>query len=214
MSGKKIFAALLAVFMILPLCACGKKTAESAVTPEPLLAAPNAFAPGAEPTPVVEASAEMAVPVQEEPEASQEPASAEPVEPTPVVTPEPTPEPTPAPTVVPPPAFETAAAIPEKAEAAPVETESDLRSGTYVGSDGSILIVNEDATCTYETTVSGKINGKAMTAVLVFHGVYENGGFSFDKVTYGALDLTALAAAAGYSDATPWETAAGILYGN
>lgn len=216
MSGKRICAALLAVFMVLTLCACGKKAAEPAVTPEPLLAAPNAYAPGAEPTPIIEPTREMTAPVPEEPAAaSQEPASAEPSgEPVPAVTPEPTPEPTPAATVVPPPAFEAAAAVPETATApAPLETKSDLRPGTYVGSDGSVLTVNEDATCTYETTVSGKINGKSMSASLVFHGVYENGGFSFDKVTYGALDLTALAAAAGYTDASPWETAAGIIYG-
>ena len=213
MSGKRIFAALLAVCMLLTLCACGKKTEEVAPTPEPILAAPNAYAPGTEPTPVVEATAEMPAPAAEP---SQEPASAEPGgESAPVeVMPESTPEPTPAPTVVPPPAFEMAAAVPEKTEApAPVERDDDLRPGTYVGSDGSILIVNEDATCTYETEVSGKINGKAMTASLVFHGVYENGGFSFDKVTYGALDLTALAAAAGYTDASPWESAAAIIYG-
>lgn len=214
MSGKRIFAALLALLMVLAFCACGKKTEEPAVTPEPILAAPNAYPPGGEPTPVIEVTREMEIPVLEEPAAaSQEPASAEPSgEPAPVVTP----EPTPAATVVPPPAFEPAAAVPaERAPApAPVEEKNDLRPGTYVGSDGSILIVNEDATATYETEVSGKINGKAMTASLVFHGVYENGAFSFDKVTYGALDLTALAAAAGYTDAAPWETAAGIIYGN
>lgn len=210
MSGKRIFAALLALLMVLAFCACGKKAEEPAVTPEPILAAPNAYPPGGEPTPVLEPTAEMAAPVPAEP-ASSEPSG----EPAPVVTPEPTPVPTPAATVVPPPAFEPAASLPAAETApAPMEEKSDLRPGTYVGSDGSILTVNEDATCTYETEVSGKINGKAMTAALVFHGVYENGAFSFDKVTYGALDLTALAAAAGYTDAAPWETAAGIIYGN
>lgn len=213
MTGKKILAALLAVSMGLALCACGKKAEEPAATPEPILAAANAYAPGAEPTPIVEASAEMAASAEE---SSPEPAPVETTaEPTAEPTPEITPEPTPAPTVVPPPAFETAAAIPEAAEEpVPAESEGDLRPGTYVGSDGSVLTVNEDGTCTYEAEVSGKINGKAMSAVLVFHGVRENGGFSFDKVTYGALDLTALAAAAGYSDASPWETAAGVLYGD
>lgn len=220
MSGKKIPAALLAAAMLLTLGACGRKQ-EAAPTPEPLLAAPNAYAPGAEPTPVAEPSGEMAIPV-EEATVPQVPAESEPAtqEPAPVVTPEPTPEstpePTPAPTIVPPPAFEEPAALPEAEAAEPAaQTETgELRPGTYVGSDGSILIVNEDATCTYETEVSGKINGKAMTAALVFHGVYENGGFSFEKVTYGALDLTALAAAAGYTDASPWETAAAVIYGS
>ena len=217
MSGKKIFAALLAVSLVLTLCACGKKAEEPAAASVSAPVAPKAYPPGAEPTPVVEPTAEMTASVPAEPAAaSQEPVSAEPsAEPTPAATPEPTPEPTPAATVVPPPAFETAAAVPSAATPAPVEEESSgLRPGTYVGSDGSVLTVNEDATATYETEVSGKINGKAMTAALVFHGVYENGAFSFDKVTYGALDLTALAAAAGYTDAAPWEAAAGIIYGN
>lgn len=223
MSGKRILAALLAVFMVLTLCACGKKAEEPAATPEPVPAVPNAYPPGGEPVPVVEATAEMTAPASADPAASaeatasQEPASAESAsakpsgEPAPAVMAEPTlepaPVPTPAPTVVPPPAFEAAAVVPEA-------TAEDLRPGVYTGSDGSVLTVNEDATATYETEVSGKINGKAMSAVLVFHGVYENGAFSFDKVTYGALDLTALAAAAGYTDAALWETAAGIIYGN
>lgn len=188
------FAALVAALCLMgTMASCGKKNEENLPVEIP--------APAAVQTPVWEesASGEMPAPTAEPAPASEEPA---PVAPTPEPTPEPSPVPTPAPTVVPPPAFEMGATAPDV-----------LRPGTYVGSDGSVLTVNEDATATYETDVSGKINGKAMTASLVFHGVYENGGFSFDKVTYGALDLTALAAAAGYTDASPWETAAAIIYG-
>lgn len=216
MSGKQILSALLAGLMILTLCACGRGSGEAAVTPEPLLAAPNAYAPGAEPTPVREASGEMTAAT---PDAEPTPEPAATPEPTPEPTAEITPEPTPVATIVPPPAFEEAApvvtaepaATPDPTEA-PAE-KADLRPGVYVGSNGSTLTVEEDGSCTYETEVSGKLNGKAMTAMLVFHGVYENGGFSFDKVTYGALDLTTLAAAAGYTDASPWEAAAAALYG-
>lgn len=215
MSEKRVLSALLAGLMILTLCACGKGSGEAAVTPEPLLAAPNAYAPGAEPTPVREASGEMAAAT---PDAEPAPETVTP-EPTPVPTAEITPEPTPAATIVPPPVFEEAAPVVTAEPAAtPAPTEAavakaDLRPGVYVGSNGSTLTVEEDGSCTYETEVSGKLNGKAMTAVLVFHGAYENGGFSFDKVTYGALDLTTLAAAAGYTDASPWEAAAAALYG-
>lgn len=87
-----------------------------------------------------------------------------------------------------------------------------LVPGTYQGSDGSELEVEKDGTCTYETLVSGKVNGKAMSARLTFHGTLEDDGFSFTKVTFFGLDLTSIAASAGYTDATYWETAAGIIY--
>ena len=203
------FAALVAALCLMgTMASCGKKNEESLPVEIPAPAAVQTLMSEEPVNAETLVPTEVPVPTWEEP-ASTEPVSSEPVssEPAPVVftpapTPEPTPVPTPAPTVVPPPAFETGASAPDI-----------LHPGTYVGSDGSILIVNEDATATYETEVSGKINGKAMTASLVFHGVYENGGFTFDKVTYGALDLTALAAAAGYTDASPWETAAAIIYG-
>lgn len=85
-------------------------------------------------------------------------------------------------------------------------------AGTYEGSDGSELEVEEDGSCEYETLVSGTVNGKAMSARLTFHGTLEEDGFSFTKVTFYGLDLTAIAASVGYTDAAYWETAAGIIY--
>lgn len=87
-----------------------------------------------------------------------------------------------------------------------------LVPGTYEGSDGSTLKVKRDGSCTYETVVSGTVNGKAMSGRLTFHGTVDNGEFSFTKVTFFGLDLTAIAASAGYTDASYWETAAGIIY--
>lgn len=87
-----------------------------------------------------------------------------------------------------------------------------LRPGEYVGSDGSVLTVNADGTCDYEVTVSGTINGKAMSGRLTFYGTVDNGAFSFTKVMYFGLDLTAIAKSAGYEDASYWEKAAAIIY--
>lgn len=197
MNTKRILAALLLAAALLSLfAACGRKKEEvpaavseevsgEAVSSEPVpTAAPvPAQAPSGEPS--LEAATS-------EPAFESTPAPA--VEPTPVPTAKPVPQPVydiPAP-----------------------EVEQGVRPGTYTGNDGSVLTVKSDGTCTYETEVSGKINGKAMSAALVFHGVVgEDGTFSFDKVMYGALDLTALAAAAGYTDASPWEAAAAIIYG-
>lgn len=209
MNTKRILAALLLAAVLLSLfAACGKK--QDALT---LMAEAASSEPAsAEPLPVTEPAAEP-VPTEsvvQEPSVtahSQEMALLEPVvEPTPEPVPEPTAEPTPVPTAKP---------VPQPVYDIPApEEEQGVRPGTYTGSDGSILIVEEDGACTYETEVSGKINGKAMSAALVFHGVVgEDGVFSFDKVMYGALDLTALAAAAGYTDASPWEAAAAIIYG-
>ena len=92
------------------------------------------------------------------------------------------------------------------------EPAAALIPGRYEGSDGSVLQVEEDGSCTYETTVSGKVNGKAMSGRLTFHGKVDGGVFSFDKVTFFGLDLTDTAAALGYTDASDWEQAAGIIY--
>ncbi len=199
MNVKRILAALvLGLTLVSLMAACGKKKEAAAeAIPVPVDTSSYAATDSGEMAPASsEPSAEMA---------SQELAPAPTAEPTPLPTEEASPMPT---------AMPTAKPVPQPVYDLPVsEAEEQLRPGTYTGSDGSVLIVNGNGTCTYEATVSGKINGKAMSAALVFHGTVEKGVFSFDKVMYGALDITALAAAAGYTDASPWETAAAIIYG-
>ena len=87
-----------------------------------------------------------------------------------------------------------------------------LVPGRYTAEDGSVLNVDPDGTCTYETRVSGTVNGRAMSGRLTFHGTVENGAFSFTKVTFFGLDLTRQAEAAGYTDASHWEQEAADLY--
>ncbi len=87
-----------------------------------------------------------------------------------------------------------------------------LVPGTYEGSDGSVLTVKADGTCSFETLVSGLVNGAPMSGRLTFHGTVEGGEFSFDRVTFYGLDLTKIAAGAGYTDGSYWEEAAGIIY--
>ena len=108
--------------------------------------------------------------------------------------PSPTPVPTPTPTPT------------------PVPTPVPLVPGTYKGSDGSVLKVKADGSCTFETEVSGTVNGKAMTGRLTFHGTVEEGTFSFTKVTYLGLDLTEIARASGFTSAAVWEQQAAALY--
>ena len=92
------------------------------------------------------------------------------------------------------------------------ETVPPLVPGKFEGPDGSVLNVKDDGTCTYETTVSGTVNGQAMSGRLTFHGTVEDGKFTFTKVTFFGLDLTKIAEEAGYTDASPWEEEAGALY--
>ena len=87
-----------------------------------------------------------------------------------------------------------------------------LRPGTYTNDAGSVLTVEEDGSCTYETTLSGTVNGTPMEGTVTFHGTVENGQFSFTKVTYYGLDITARAAQAGYDDAGVWEAEAAGIY--
>lgn len=130
------------------------------------------------------------------PEPSPEPTPMPTPVPTPVPTPEPTPEPTPVPTPVP----------------TPEPTPVPIVPGSYEGADGSELTIKKDHTVTYKTEVSGKINGNPMSADLTFHGQVQGEGFVFDKVTYLGIDLTAIAAANGITDASAWEQAAWQLY--
>jgi len=87
-----------------------------------------------------------------------------------------------------------------------------LIPGTYEGEDGSVLKVKEDGSATYETLVSGSVNGRPMSGRLTFHGELGEEGFSFDRVTYFMLDLTDTAKSLGYEDASLWEGEADALY--
>ena len=87
-----------------------------------------------------------------------------------------------------------------------------LVPGEYESGDGAVLTVKEDGSCTYETEVSGVVNGSAMSGRLTFHGTLEDGAFSFTKVTFYGMDLTAIAASAGYTDGSLWEEEAAALY--
>ncbi len=109
-------------------------------------------------------------------------------------------------------AVQPAATEEPSAEAAEEAEPLPIVPGTYEGSDGSELEVKKDGACTYETLVSGRVNDKPMSARLTFHGTLEDDGFSFTKVTFFGLDLTSIAASAGYTDAEYWETAAAIIY--
>ena len=97
-------------------------------------------------------------------------------------------------------------------EASSEESVLPLVPGAYESGDGSLLKVKEDGAATYETEVSGAVNGNAMSGRLTFHGAFEDGAFSFTKVTFYGLDLTKIAASAGYTDASPWEKEAQDLY--
>ena len=87
-----------------------------------------------------------------------------------------------------------------------------LVPGVYESGDGAVLTVKEDGACTYETVVSGVVNGSHMSGRLTFHGTVEDGLFSFTKVTFYGMDLTAIAASAGYTDGALWEGEAADLY--
>ncbi len=119
---------------------------------------------------------------------------------TPVPTAVPTPVPTAAPTAVPTP------------EPTPAPTAVPLRAGTYEAADGSVLTVKSSGSVSYKTEVSGTVNGAEMSAMLTFSGTMADGGFTFTKVSYGLLDLTATARANGLDDASQWEDAAWALY--
>lgn len=226
MTIKRLKAALLAAAAVaLLFTGCGKKEEAPASTAMPDRMPPVDQSELAVPGEVPDVSEELAALVDEDPSAEPVAEAAPEAAPVPAATqemsaepvPAPTAVPTPAPTAtpVPPPFINASPAATPKAEEAAAEPEpaaDELRPGTYEGVDGSILTVNADGTCTLVTEVSGKINGKAMSADLTFHGTVEKGEFSFDKVTYGAIDLTAIAAAAGYSDAAPWETTAELIY--
>jgi len=97
-------------------------------------------------------------------------------------------------------------------EPAAAETAPGLVSGTFVGSDGSILTVGPDGTAAYETTLTGTVNGLRTEGRVTFHGTLEDGVFTFVSVTYYGLDVTEIGRANGYSDYSYWEQAAALIY--
>lgn len=103
--------------------------------------------------------------------------------------------------------------VPATAANSGPEQTGGLRPGRYEGPDGAVLSVSEDGTCTYETTVSGTVDGEEMSGTVTFHGAVYGGDITFARITYYGLDITALAAAAGYDDFSYWETAAESIYG-
>lgn len=196
---KRLTAILLSLAALLALAACGAKEAPAAeAAPLPtaavmpvVTAQPDPAPPAAPPaTERADSPAETASGAGRAPEVVRlaSPTPAPTATPVPTSTPEPVPTSTPAPTPVP------------------------LRPGTYTGSDGSVLTVKSDGTSTYETELSGTVNGRQMSGRVTFHGTVEEGVFSFTRVTYFGLDLTEIARSAGYSDASYWEQAAAILY--
>lgn len=184
---------ILALLPALLLCGCEGMEAEIVINDGQAVVS-FAAVPSEEPA-GAEASEEMTS-AEPSAEASPEPSPAPTPMPTPEPTPDPTPEPTPEPTPVPTPEPTPVAIVP----------------GSYEGADGSELTIKKDQTVTYKTEVSGKINGNPMSANLTFHGQVQGEGFVFDKVTYLGIDLTAIAAANGITDASAWEQAAWQLY--
>lgn len=179
----KRIAALIWIAAALLTLLCGcGKSAADNETPEP--AAAETVAPSGEASAAPAPSGE---------------ASAAPA-PTPTPTPAPTPEPTPSPTPEPTP------------ESTPAPTPLPLVAGTFTGSDGSILTVEADGTCTYETTLTGTVNNIRAEGRITFYGTVEHGVFSFTKVMYYGLDVTEIGRANGYTSYSYWEKAAAVIY--
>lgn len=189
------FSILIPLVLVLILGGCGKKATAAEPTPAP---AAEAEASAEMSDPAAEAAASPEMPAPQTP-ASRDPASGEasgapamepamPPEPAtesmPTAAPEPTPEP---------------ASLP-------------LVPGVFTGSDGSVLTVEADGTCTYEATVTGTINNVPAEGRLTFCGTLEDGVFSFTKVMYYGLDVTEIGRASGYSDYSRWEQAAALIY--
>ena len=78
------------------------------------------------------------------------------------------------------------------------------------GGDGCVLAVREDGTCTYK--VPAEPYGGDPKGEIVFEGTVEDGDFTFTRVSYFGIDITALAQQEGL-DAAHWEAEAAALYG-
>ena len=110
------------------------------------------------------------------------------------------------------PASEEPEEEPEEEPVEEPEEEFSLVPGTYEGENESVLTVEEDGSCAYETLVSGTIGEAPVSAWLTFRGTLENGEITFDSVWFGDIDLTQVALSAGLEDASGWEAAAELLY--
>lgn len=218
---RSIFLYLAVLALLVNLCACGQKTAEPVeTTSAPTMSA--SAEPSGEPTgeatnePTGEPSGEIAPTATPMPAATPMPTPVPTAVPTPVPTPTATPMPTPVPTAIPT-ATPTPTATPAPTAtpiptATPEPTGVPIRAGTYTASDGSELTVKRDGSVSYDTEVSGTINGTAMSAVLTFTGDMTADGITFTAVHYGFLDLTEIARSNGIDDATRWENDAWALY--
>ena len=100
---------------------------------------------------------------------------------------------------------ETEAAVEEDARAVFPEEADVIR-----GEDGCVLAVHEDGTCVYK--VPAEPYGGDPKGELVFEGTVADGAFTFTRVSYFGIDITALAQQAGL-DAAHWEADAAALYG-
>lgn len=220
---RSIFLYLAALVLLVNLCACGQKTAEPVET----MTAPTMSAsaePSGEPTgeatnePTGEPSGDIAPTANPMPAATPMPTPVPTAVPTPVPTPTATPMPTPVPTAMPTPTPTPTATPAPTPTATPIPTATPeptgvpIRAGTYTASDGSELTVKRDGSVSYDTEVSGTINGTAMSAVLTFTGDMTADGITFTAVHYGFLDLTEIARSNGIDDATRWENDAWALY--
>ena len=151
--------------------------------------------------------------ITQEMEAASEEASAEDLIPdeTPAPTPTPTASPTPAPSPTP-----TATPKPTQTPAPTPQPTSnplqEIKPGTYQGEEDRVVTVKKDGTATYKTTLSGTVNGMAMTGKVTFSGTVDAQGFHFTKVSYLGMDITSMAAQAGYTDAIVWELEALEIY--
>ena len=185
---KRLIAILGAAALLTALAACGNQKTAETESVAAVTAAPASGEVSMEPRPAPSGEPSGAASGEIYATATPMPTAAPTPIPTPIPTPVPTPIPTPAPTAVP------------------------LRAGTYEATDGSVLTVKSNGSVSYKTQVSGTVNGAAMSAMLTFSGTMEDGGFTFTKVGYGLLDLTATAHANGLDDASQWEDAAWALY--
>ena len=187
---KRLIAILGAAALLTALAACGNQKTAETESVAAVTAAPASGEVSMEPRPAPSGEPSGAASGEIYATATPMPTAA----PTPIPTPIPTPVPTPIPTPT------------------PAPTAVPLRVGTYEAADGSVLTVKSNGSVSYKTQVSGTVNGAAMSAMLTFSGTMEDGGFTFTKVGYGLLDLTATAHANGLDDASQWEDAAWALY--
>lgn len=197
MQGRRVICMILAGLAVLTLAACGQVDQPTLVSDAEDMV--NRVMELADPNPPADVSLpELAVVAEPVLEAFME-------ELLPAAEPEPSAEPGPA-------SSEEPGSLEATEEPDAGSEEKELRPGTYVGADDSVLTVAEDGTCTYETMIAEPEDGAPLDGPVTFHGTVDNGVISFEKVTYYGLDITALAAQAGYDDGSYWENEAIAIY--